>query len=80
MVDVSLNVANNDIPQIREWIGETKEALIEVMIAPIPTSESNRATLMFTLLGRFDTQLADHLVKLEELLAAAKAARRKTKK
>ena len=60
MVEVKLTVANNDLKAVRRWIGDSRLGLHRDMASPVPNAKSNRATLVYAMLGMMDTQLSSH--------------------
>ncbi len=65
MVEITLTVANNDLAATRTWIKETRAGLLRGMTVPVPNAKSNRSTLVYAMLGRMDTQIAEHQDELK---------------
>ena len=57
MVEIKLSIINNDIPATLAWIKEHRAGLYGAMVAPVPTPKSNRATLVYAMLGSMQSQL-----------------------
>ena len=57
MVEIKLRIINNDIPATLAWIKSHRAGLYGAMVAPVPTSKSNRATLVYAMLGSMQSQL-----------------------
>lgn len=69
MVEACITLANDEIADVRAWIEDQDERLIEEMIAPVVTETSNRANVVFRVLNALDARLADfqlHLARLEK--------------
>ena len=69
MVDVTLTIQNDEVAKLRSWIEDQEDALVEDMIAPILTAETDRANTVYRVLQALDVKLADHqlhLARLEE--------------
>ena len=60
MVEIKLTVANNDLKATRRWISDSRAGTLRDMGAPVPNAKSNRATLIYVMLGSMDAQIAVH--------------------
>jgi len=77
MIDLTISISNADVPTVREWIAGQQAELSDKMLASTPTARAGKATLVYAMLSRWDTQLRAHVIALREADAATRKPRRK---
>ncbi len=65
MVEITMTVANNDLRAVRRWAEDTRRGLYRDMASPVPNAKSNRATLVYAMLGSITAQIAEHQDELK---------------
>lgn len=73
MLEAKLQIANDDLDRVKDWIEDAQEDLVPDMIASRPTLKTDTATTMFTLLGILRTQI----LQFQDLLLEKEANARR---